>query len=221
MRFLVKCDLNCDEALKLLREHLNIIKHMAMQDVPDIDVHNNYDKGFCVASGRDKRGRPLIWVRYKYIVPGRISFATAVKSTWLSLDANIQCMHDMKEGITIVYDFNDIGVRNLTVKNIFAFKDSVYAVVFAHPSRFAKAIYLDPPNIFKMAWAVGKLIVPTKIKNIIDIVYTDENPRWYEKYADITQMPCYWVGAHNTHAPDGIDYKALLTRKVERDTILY
>ena len=68
---------------------------------------------------------------------------------------------------------------------------------------------------------VGKLIVPTKIKNIIEIVDTNANPNWYEEYCDITQMPAYWVGPHNTHAPPDIDYKALLTRKICRDTIIY
>ena len=98
LRFLHAAKLSPEEALALLERHLNMISRLRVADVPDAEVQKNYARNFCTLAGRDNEGRPMVWIRFRYINPGEIPIPVGVKSTWMSLEAALQDAQSMRVG---------------------------------------------------------------------------------------------------------------------------
>jgi len=145
-------------AKDLIVAHLDMVTQMKIDEVAPKDVEENYQsRQFCVLAGRDRKGCPLIWIRFSRIVPTEIKIPVGVKSTWLSLDAGLQDCVSIRRGVRLVYDMSGLGLKNLVANPLLmlSFKDAVVAVASRHPSRIAGVLFVDAPWAFKRLWGVA------------------------------------------------------------------
>mmetsp|Transcript_23869 Transcript_23869/g.60279 ORF Transcript_23869/g.60279 Transcript_23869/m.60279 type:complete len:702 (-) Transcript_23869:118-2223(-) len=217
LRFLYSSRMVPAEAKRLLDSHLRMIQKMKLRDVTDDDVRKNYSRGFCVLAGRDLDGRPMIWIKYKFINPSEIRIPVGVKSTWLSIDAALQDLPSMARGVRLVYDFNGLRLQNVASARPWEFKDAISAVAFCHPSVISSVIFLDAPPLLRHCWQLGQAIVPKKLKRVVDFVSTHGVPDWYASFCDPTQLPRYLGGSYVPNA----DFHSYLLHRVRNDSILY
>ena len=141
-----------EKAKDLLHTHLDSIWRNDILKAEESLVKSNYDRGFSAVCGRDIDGRPLVWVRFKYIFPGKIPLGVGVKSTWLALDAALQDMESIRVGCRLVYDFSGIGLANLAAFKLHEIKEGCLAVACSHPSVISSVLFLDAPHLFRIGW---------------------------------------------------------------------
>ncbi|CAD7971007.1 unnamed protein product [Amoebophrya sp. A120] len=217
LRFLYSSKMNPAEAKKLLDVHVKMIQKMNLKAVSDEDVRKNYSRGFCVLSGRDFEGRPMIWIKYKFINPNEIKIPVGIKSTWLSIDAALQDVPSMAKGVRLVYDFNGLRLQNVASARPWEFKDAISAVAFCHPSVIASVVFLDAPPLLRHAWQIAQAMVPKKLKRVVQFVTTHNVPDWYAEFCEVSQLPRYLGGQQVPNA----DFHSYLLHRVKNDSLLY
>ncbi|CAD7971151.1 unnamed protein product [Amoebophrya sp. A25] len=217
LRFLYSSKMSPVEAKRLLDSHIRMIQKMKLRDVSDEDVRRNYARGFCCLAGRDLEGRPMIWIKFRFINPSEIKIPIGIKSTWLSIDAALQDLPSIQKGVRLVYDFNNLRLNNVASARPWEFKDAISAVAFSHPSVIASVVFLDAPPLLRHCWQLGQAIVPKKLKRVVSFVETHGDQRWYEAFCDSSQLPRYLGGKDVPNA----DFHSYLVHRVKNDSILY
>ena len=197
-----RCNLNVENAYAVLVRYQSSIKNHNILQCSDSDVKKNYDAGFCERAGRDVQGRPMIWLRFKFVVPGEIPLDVGIKSTWMSLDASLMDLHSNRVGAMLVYDFADIASKNVFTLQIPTLIGGAFAVGMAHPSNIAKIVFLDAPLLFKGAWNTAYYVVPQRLRDLIVFMDSDRYGKasktpWHDGFCERSALPQYFGGDHS------------------------
>eukprot|EP00397_Hematodinium_sp_SG-2012_P055271 GEMP01067313.1.p1 GENE.GEMP01067313.1~~GEMP01067313.1.p1 ORF type:complete len:252 (+),score=40.03 GEMP01067313.1:56-811(+) len=194
------CKLNVDKAVQLWGKYTQKINRHQLCKVSREAVIKNYGTGFCALAGRDRVGRPLVWVRFKYIIPSDIPLRIGIASTWAALDACMMDAHSIRVGTRFVYDFADIGYKNVASMKIFDFKEAVQCVMLSHPTRATQSVlFLNAPSLFRHCWNLVSQFVPKSHLEYVHFVSSKPLPDgrpWYSDFLNADQLPKYMGGPH-------------------------
>ncbi|EER02980.1 hypothetical protein Pmar_PMAR018394 [Perkinsus marinus ATCC 50983] len=100
---------------KYARRHEDLLKKLPIREITESEIQRNFSAGFSVKAGRDLDGRPMGWVRMRFMSPATIPILCGVKSTWMALDAALADPASVRLGACLVYDFAGIGMKNITL----------------------------------------------------------------------------------------------------------
>lgn len=185
--------LDVDAAADLWRRHLATARELKIQDVSDDLVRRAYDAGFCVRSGVDVDGRPMIWVRLALSVPSTMTASQVVKNTWMAQDATLCSGIDAnRRGICFVYDLKDVGLRNVSFDPL-----ALHAVIkgaLSHPCHISRVWLLDAPRIFLLTWQAFKHFVPSSIRQLVCFAETGPGRRKISQVCSASELPVYLGG---------------------------
>ena len=126
-------------------------------------------------------------------------------------------------GIRLVYDLRNLSLSNVSTKlKMWEYADAIKAVAFCHPSNIASVLLIDAPPIIRTAWNIGNVIIPQRLKDVVQWVSTNEkNPKpgeeWWRGFTDVSQLPAYVGGSW---VPD-LDFHSYLIHRLKTDTLLY
>jgi len=196
--------------------HKNKVEYLKLDKVTKEAVQKNYDAGFSVVAGRDRLGRPLVWLRFKYIVPSVIPLDAGIVSTWAALDASLQDVESIRGGVTLVYDFADVQLKNVMTMKPFDFKEGIDCVALSHTSTITCVLFLNAPHFFRYCWNLALPIVPKALKEVVRFIDSDESDEcWYNEYLSESQLPEYLGG------PPRQNYFDWLCMRLEREHVYY
>jgi len=187
-------DLIPEAGVAIWEKHKDKVHNLKLDKVTKESVQKNYDAGFSVSAGRDRVGRPLVWIRFKYLVPSVIPLDVGVVSTWAALDASLQDVESIRVGTTLVYDFADIQLKNVMSMKPFDFKEGVDCVAKCHPSAIKSVLFLNAPSIFRYFWNMAVPFVPKALKDAIHFVDWSGDEAWYSEFLGQSQLPEYLGG---------------------------
>ena len=182
-------------AIDLWHRHVAATRHLRIQDVSDEAVRKAYDAGFCVRSGFDVDGRPMIWVRMALSVPSTMTASLVVKNTWMAQDATlaggIECS---RKGICFVYDLKGVGLKNVTFDPL-SLRAAIWGAL-CHPSHISRVWFLDAPKIFLLTWQAFKHFVPKDIRSLVRFANTGrrDSPLCFSEICPSSQLPAYLGG---------------------------
>jgi hypothetical protein len=163
--------LDVDAAVDVWRKHLAVTRELGIQDVSDDLVRYAYRAGFCVRSGLDVDGRPMIWVRLAKSVPSVMTAAQVVKNTWMAQDASLASGPEAnRRGICFVYDLKGVGLKNVTFDPM-ALRDVIRGAL-SHPCHISRVWLLDAPRIFLLSWHAFKHFVPADVWKLVRFANT-------------------------------------------------
>ena len=163
--------LDVDAAVDVWRKHLAVTRELGIQDVSDDLVRYAYRAGFCVRSGLDVDGRPMIWVRLAKSVPSVMTAAQVVKNTWMAQDASLASGPEAnRRGICFVYDLKGVGLKNVTFDPM-ALRDVIRGAL-SHPCHISRVWLLDAPRIFLHSWHAFKHFVPADVWKLVRFANT-------------------------------------------------
>ena len=158
--------LDVDAAEGVWRRHLAVTRELRIHDVSDDLVRYAYRAGFCVRSGLDVDGRPMIWVRLCKSMPSQMTAAQVVKNTWMAQDATLASGPQAnRQGICFVYDLKGVGLKNLTFDPM-ALRDVIRGAL-SHPCHISRVWLLDAPRIFLLTWHAFKHFIPADIRKLV------------------------------------------------------
>ncbi|KAF4699191.1 hypothetical protein FOZ62_019206, partial [Perkinsus olseni] len=80
-------NLDVNKAEALAWRHEDLLKKLPIREIPESEIQRNFSAGFSVKAGRDLDGRPMGWVRMRFMAPSAIPILCGIKSTWMALDA--------------------------------------------------------------------------------------------------------------------------------------
>lgn len=164
-------NLDVDAAVDVWRKHLAVTRELGIQDVSDDLVRYAYRAGFCVRSGFDVDGRPMIWVRLAKSVPSVMTAAQVVKNTWMAQDATLASGPEAnRRGICFVYDLKGVGLKNVTFDPM-ALRDVIRGAL-SHPCHISRVWLLDAPRIFLLSWHAFKHFVPADVRKLVRFANT-------------------------------------------------
>ncbi|KAF4666004.1 hypothetical protein FOL47_004317 [Perkinsus chesapeaki] len=203
-------NLDVNKAEALAWRHEDILKKLPIREIAETEVQRNFSAGFSVKAGRDLDGRPMGWVRMRFMTPATIPILCGVKSTWMALDAALADPASVRLGVCLVYDFAGIGVRNITL-NVGDIKKGALACGLGHISHISRVLFVDAPFIFRAAWAAVSPLLPSQLTQVVTFVNTthDGDVEWCSGVCEPSELPAYLGGD-----VDGDYYPWLTTRLV-------
>lgn len=187
--------LDVDAAESVWRRHLAATNDLRIQDVSDDLVRNAYKAGFCVRSGVDVDGRPMIWVRLALSVPSGMTAAQVVKNTWMAQDATLASGAEAnRQGICFVYDLKGVGLKNVSFD-----PRALRAVIrgaLSHPCHISRVWLLDAPQIFLLTWHAFKHFIPAEIRKLVRFADTGakHRPGNFSEICPASELPVYLGG---------------------------
>ncbi len=205
--------LDPNKAVDVLSSHKEYIHKWNLNEIPIDQVRENFKAGFSVLAGRDFDGRPMLWQRMQFMTPATIPLDVGIKSTWLALDAALADLDSNRVGVCLIYDFADVGVRNMTL-NLLDVRDGSLACGAGHPSHITKVIFLNPPFVFRMAFNAARPLLPLSVSSVVQMMDAGEED-WYRNLCPRTQLPEY-LGGEQTG-----DYFSWLATRLEGSNLLY
>lgn len=201
------------KAVGVLQNHKEYIDKWNLNQIPIEQVRDNFKAGFSVLAGRDFDGRPMLWQRMQFMTPATIPLDVGIKSTWLALDAALADLESNRVGVCLIYDFADVGVRNVTL-NLLDVKDGSLACGAGHPSHITRVIFLNPPFLFRMAFNAARPLLPSSVTSVVQMIDgTIED--WYRDLCPRNQLPEYLGGEQSG------DYFSWLATRLEGSHLLY
>lgn len=205
--------LDPSKAVGVLKTHKEFIQKWNMNEIPIDLVRENFKAGFSVLAGRDFEGRPMLWQRMQFMTPSTIPLDVGIKSTWLALDAALADLDSNRVGVCLIYDFANVGVKNMTL-NLLDVRDGSLACGAGHPSHITRVIFLNPPFVFRMAFNAAKPLLPVSVTSVVQMMDgTIED--WYKHLCPRTQLPAYLGGEQCG------DYFLWLATRLEGSNLLY
>eukprot|EP00438_Fugacium_kawagutii_P033291 Skav219620 [mRNA] locus=scaffold628:158888:159901:- [translate_table: standard] len=187
--------LDVDAAESVWRRHLTMTRELRISDVSDELVRSAYRAGFCVRSGLDVDGRPMIWVRLAKSVPSNMTAAQVVKNTWMAQDATLASGAEAnRQGICFVYDLTGVGLKNLTFDPM-ALRDVIRGAL-SHPCHISRVWLLDAPRIFLLSWHAFKHFVPADVRKLVRFAETRATgrPNDFSQVCPESELPVYLGG---------------------------
>lgn len=187
--------LDVDAAEIVWRRHLAMTRELRISEVSDELVRSAYRAGFCVRSGLDVDGRPMIWVRLAKSFPSSMTAAQVVKNTWLAQDATLASGAEAnRQGICFVYDLTGVGLKNLTFDPM-ALRDVIRGAL-SHPSHISRVWLLDAPRIFLLSWHAFKHFVPEDVRKLVRFAKTRAtgSPNDFSQVCPESELPVYLGG---------------------------
>ena len=186
-------ELDIDAAAELWRRHVAMAKELNIRDVSDDLVRKAYDDGFCVRSGVDLDGRPMIWVRLAFSVPSTMTASQVVKNTWMAQDATLcSGIEANRRGICFVYDLKGVGLKNVSFDPL-ALRACIRGAL-SHPSHISRVWLLDAPRIFLLAWQAFKHFVPENVRELVHFADTGKGRRKISQVCRSSELPVYLGG---------------------------
>ena len=187
-------DLKAGSCLEALDNHLYFIRKFSIDAISIADIIRNFSAGFSVIAGRDLTGRPMLWQRMRYMVPGSISLPVGIKSTWMALDAALADASSNRSGICLVYDFFGIGLNNISL-NLFDIKNGAIACGAGHPSHISRVVFLNAPMIFRMGYRTAQPFLPHAVTSVVEFLDVDTSGKvgfsWAKYLCEPSQLPRY------------------------------
>jgi len=205
--------------MDVLQSHQEFIQKLDLNNISIDTIRENFKAGFSVLAGRDFDGRPMLWQRMQFMTPATIPLNVGIKSTWLALDAALADLESNRTGVCLIYDFSNVGMRNISL-NLFDVRDGSLACGVGHPSHITRVIFLNAPFVFKMGFNAAKPLLPTSVTSVISMVDISDEPDeegryWYDNLCPKTQLPEYLGGEQRG------DYFKWLSRRLEGANLLY
>ncbi|KAF4688638.1 hypothetical protein FOZ60_002559 [Perkinsus olseni] len=208
-------NLDVNKAEALAWRHEDLLKKLPIREIPESEIQRNFSAGFSVKAGRDLDGRPMGWVRMRFMAPSAIPILCGIKSTWMALDAALADPASVRLGVCLVYDFAGIGLKNITLNVGDIKKGSTVggqaAVGLGHISHISRVMFVDAPFIFRAAWAAVSPLLPSSLTEVVTFVNTthDGDVEWCAGVCEPSELPAYLGGG-----VDGDYYPWLTTRLV-------
>ncbi|KAF4746517.1 hypothetical protein FOZ62_010365, partial [Perkinsus olseni] len=201
-------NLDVNKAEALAWRHEDLLKKLPIREIPESEIQRNFSAGFSVKAGRDLDGRPMGWVRMRFMAPSAIPILCGIKSTWMALDAALADPASVRLGVCLVYDFAGIGLKNITL-NVGDIKKGALAVGLGHISHISRVMFVDAPFIFRAAWAAVSPLLPSSLTEVVTFVNTthDGDVEWCAGVCEPSELPAYLGGG-----VDGDYYPWLTTR---------
>merc|ERR550537_309724 len=100
----------------------------------------------------------------KFMVPSEIPIALGIKATWLAIDAGLRDPQSCRVGVCLVYDFRDIGFKNVMLNPINV-KHGIVGVCICHPSFVSRIVFVDAPWYFRRIFENMLHLVPARMRD--------------------------------------------------------
>lgn len=165
--------LDSSAAAELWQRHLDAARRIGVPAVREAQVRDAYSQGFCVRSGNDLDGRPMIWVRLGLVDATHLTPPVVVLNTWLAHDAVLSQSNDAKRrGICFVYDLSAVSMWqvNAGMRGGWMNPGWVYHALWggpAHPAHISRVWLLDAPRVFMKLWDMFSYILPSYIREVV------------------------------------------------------
>eukprot|EP00929_Paragymnodinium_shiwhaense_P102432 TRINITY_DN65614_c0_g1_i3.p1 TRINITY_DN65614_c0_g1~~TRINITY_DN65614_c0_g1_i3.p1 ORF type:complete len:346 (-),score=48.89 TRINITY_DN65614_c0_g1_i3:339-1376(-) len=172
--------LDASAAARLWRQHLEMCRRIGVKDVDDARVRQAYAQGFCVRSGCDVDGRPMIWVRMALCDASPLSPAVVVRNTWLAQDATLAGEPELcRKGICFVYDLSGVSLGQMSkaMRAGWANPKWQYQALFggpSHPAHISRVWLLDAPAVFLGAWRALNHFLPAYLLEVVQFVSSSD-----------------------------------------------
>lgn len=208
--------LDAENACEVLKYHGEWIERYDLRSISSGEIRENFKAGFSVKAGRDFDGRPLLWQRMQFMTPSSIPLPVGIKSTWLALDAALADLESNRIGVCLVYDFTNVGLRNISL-NVFDVRDGSLACGAGHPSHISRVLFLNPPFVFKLGYNAAKPLLPSSVTNLVTMINIKEDNMnsWYSDLCAQDQLPEYLGGCQTG------DYFDWLTERLKGSHLMY
>ncbi len=151
LRFLRGSKQDTESAAVKLIKHSNWRREHDVECIKDEDIQVELDKGYFIAAGTARDGRPLVWVRACQVDKYNRDMSVVYKFIIWCVEKTMKRTMPEDNRFVLVFDLNDFSLKNMDYE---AVKALVSILQSNYPEVLNLALVVNSPFIFSACWAV-------------------------------------------------------------------